>query len=192
MLANGTVTLQDVQLTPTVISVELVDIKVKKSGEVVVLEWETASETQTKSFHIERSTKELPLDFVKIGEERAQGKGSRYVFYDEKPISQMHYYRLKINPENVFDTKKEYSRVVSIFFDDKKIMKVTPSVSKGILTIENGESVDVFNPFGQQVFRQKLSNSIQYIDLSFLNKGQYIVIIHNGNIVSIHKIYIEN
>ena len=192
VLANGTVTLQDVQLTPMVVPVELVDIKVKRSGESVVVEWETASETQTKSYDIERSTKELPLDFVKIGEEIARGKGSRYVFYDEKPNSQTHYYRLKMNGLNAFDTKKDYSKVVSIFLGDKKTIKVTPSVSKGILTIENGESVDVFNHFGQLVFGQKLNSSLQNINLSFLNSGQYIVIIHNGNTVSTHKIHIEN
>ena len=65
---------------------------------------------------------------------------------------------------------------------------MTPSVTKGILSIENGQFVEVFNNFGQLVFVQKLSRSVENINLSFLHSGQYIVRIQNGFSFSTFKI----
>ena len=188
VLSNGSVTLQNVQLVPIIVPVELVDIKAKRVDERVQLVWETASETKTKSFDIERSTKEMPLNFVKMGEVKANGQASFYLFYDAKPISSTHYYRLKINADNALDNKNDYSKVVSVQFNTKTDIKVTPSVTKGILSIENGEFVEVFNNFGQLVFVQKLSRSVENINLSFLHSGQYIVRIQNGFSFSTFKI----
>ncbi len=181
VLANGSITLQDVALTPSIIPVELVDIKAKKTERGgVQLTWETASETNTKSFDIERSTKEMPLDFVKIGEVKAYGRASLYVFDDEKPTSSTHYYRLKMNADMGVDNKKDYSKVVSILFEEKTKIKMTPSVTTGFLTIENGESVEIYNHFGQLVFVKKLNAQIENINISSLSSGQYIVCIKNG------------
>ena len=191
VLANGSVTLQNVALTPSVIPVELVDIKAQKTERGGVrLTWETASETNTKSFDIERSTKEMPLDFVKLGEVKANGRGSLYFFDDEKPTSPTHYYRLKINPDNAVNNNNDYSKVVSILLEDKTKIKMTPSVTTGILSIENGESVEVYNSFGQLVFVKKLNTQMENINLSFLLSGQYIVLAKNGHTFFSNKIVI--
>ncbi len=193
VLVNGSVTLQNVALSPAIIPVELVDISAKKTEcGGVQLTWETASETKTKSFEIERSTKEMPLDFVKIGEVKANGRGSLYVFDDEKPISFTHYYRLKINADNAVDSKTDYSKIVSILFEDRTKIKMTPSVTTGILTIQNGESVEVYNNFGQLVFVKKLNEQLENINLSFLISGQYIVRIKKGLSLFSDKIVIVN
>ena len=193
ILANGSVTLQDVALMPSVVPVELVDIKAKKTESGgVQLSWETASETRTKSFDIERSTKEMPLDFIKLGEVKANGRSSLYFFDDLKPTSPTHYYRLKINSDNAVDNKKDYSKVVSVVLEDITKIKMTPSVTTGILTIENGESVEVYNSFGQLVFMKKLNAQIENINLSFLIAGQYIVCIKNGFALFSNKIVIIN
>lgn len=193
ILANGHVTLQNVALTPSIIPVELVDIKARETEKGrVQLTWETASETHTKSFDIERSTKEMPLDFVKIGEVKATGHGSSYVFDDEKPTSLTHYYRLKMNTENGVDNKKDYSKVVSILFEEKTKIKMAPSVSTGFLTIEHGESVEIYNHFGQLVFAKKLNTQIENIDISSLSAGQYIVRIKNGLFFFSNKVVITN
>ena len=65
---------------------------------------------------------------------------------------------------------------------------MTPSVTKGILSIENGQFVEVFNNFGQLAFVQKLSRSVENFNLSFLHSGQYIVRIQNGFSFSTFKI----
>jgi choice-of-anchor B domain-containing protein len=193
VLANGSVTLQDVALTPSIIPVELVDIKAKKTESGgVQLTWETVSETRTKSFDIERSTREMPLDFMKIGEVKANGRGSLYVFDDDEPISSTHYYRLKINSDNVVDNKKDYSKVVGVILYNKTKIKMTPSVTTGFLSIENGESVEIYNSFGQLVFMKKLNAQIENINLSFLVSGQYIVLVKNGRTFFSNKIVITN
>ena len=192
-LANGSITLQNVALTPSIIPVELVDIKAKKTESGgVQLTWETVSETRTKSFDIERSTKEMPLDFMKIGEVKANGRGSLYVFDDDEPISSTHYYRLKINSDNVIDNKNEFSKVVGVILENKTKIKMTPSVTTGLLSIENGESVEIYNSFGQLVFLKKLNAQIENINLSSLISGQYIVFIKNGRTFFSNKIVISN
>ena len=59
-------------------------------------------------------------------------------------------------------------------------IKMTPSVTTGFLTIENGESVEIYNHFGQLVFVKKLNAQIENINISSLSSGQYIVCIKNG------------
>lgn len=69
---------------------------------------------------------------------------------------------------------------------------MTPSVTKGILSIENGQFVEVFNNFGQLVFVQKLSRSVENINLSFLHSGQYIFRIQKESSFSVQKVVIVN
>lgn len=192
VLANGSVTIQNVELTPVPIPVELVDIKAKKTEKGAQLTWETASETKVKSFDIERSSKESPQSFSKIGEVEATGHGSSYFFDDEKTVSYMQYYRLKINPEYSDGSQTEYTKIVSIVLSDKTAIKVTPSVTTGLLTIENGESVEVFNSFGQLVFIHNLKSILENINLSFLTSGQYIVRVRNKQFLLSNKIVISN
>ena len=193
VLANGSVTMQNVELMPVSIPVELVDIRAKKTENKVQLTWQTASETKVKSFDIERSSKETPYSFSKIGEVKAVGYGSFYLFEDETTVSSTHYYRLKMNPENSdgFQTV-DYTKIVSVILDNKTDIKMTPSVTTGQLTIENGESVEVFNNFGQLVFSQKLKNILENVNLSFLPSGQYIVRIGNNQLILSNKIVISN
>lgn len=192
VLANGSVTMQNVELMPVPVPVEFVDIKAQKTEKGVQLTWETVSETKVKSFDIERSRKDLPNKFSKIGEVKAAGHGSTYVFDDENIISPTHYYRLKMNPEYSDGSQPEYTKIVSIVLDDKMAIKVAPSVTTGLLTIENGETVEVFNNFGQLVFTQKLSNNSENINLSFLTSGQYIVRVRNSGVLLSNKIVISN
>ena len=190
VLANGVVTIQNVQLVPVAIPVELVDIKAQKTENGVRISWETATEIRVKSFDIERSSIETPNVFSKIGEVKAAGRANTYIYDDEKPTSPTHYYRLKINPENGDASKVEYTKVVSVNLTGKGEVKVTPSVSTGLLTIENGESVDIFNGVGQLVFTQKLKSPLENVNVSFLSTGTYVVKVQSGRVFFSNKIVI--
>ena len=190
VLANGVVTIQNVQLVPVAIPVELVDIKAQKTENGVRVLWETATEIRVKSFDIERSSIETPNVFSKIGEVKAAGRANTYIYDDEKPTSATHYYRLKINPENGDVSKIEYTKVVSVNLTGKGEVKVDPSVSTGLLTIENGESVDIFNGVGQLVFTQKLKNPLENVNVSFLSAGTYVVKVQSGRVFFSNKIVI--
>lgn len=181
-LSNGIVTIQNIELVLAIIPVELIELKGQKTEKGAQLTWQTASETGVMAFGIERSTKETPTNFVKIGEIKSKGRSATYAFEDENLISATHYYRLKMISDPSTSTKSEYSKVVSLIFDDKMTIKVTPSVSIGHLEIENGESIEVFNNFGQIVFTKKIDTRFEHIDLSFLPTGFYIV--RAGNIRS--------
>lgn len=190
VLTNGVVTTQNVELTPNSIPVELIDFKAKKTENGAQLAWETASEIKVKSFGIERSRLETPNNFSKIGEVKALGHGSSYIFNDEQTISRTHYYRLKINPDYPDGTDADYTKILNVDFSDKTRIKMAPSVTTGILTIENGESVEVFNNFGQLVFSQKLNSEVERINLSYLPLGHYVIKIQNGHVSFSDKIVI--
>jgi choice-of-anchor B domain-containing protein len=189
-LVNGVVTMQNIALVPISVPVELVDIKVKRTSTGAQLMWATASEIGVTSFSIERSRKETPSDFIKIGEVKAIGSGSNYIFDDANLLSSTHYYRLKINAQTPDDAKRDYSKIVSIHIDDKTEAKVTPSVSSGLFAIENGKSVEVFNNLGQLVFSKSMNTRLENINLSFLPSGQYIVRIDVGQRLFSDKIVI--
>ena len=190
VLANGMVTIQDVQLFPAPVPIELVDIKAQKTENGVRISWETATEIRVKSFDIERSSIETPNVFSKIGEVKAAGRANTYIYDDEKPTSATHYYRLKINPETGDASKVEYTKVVSVNLTGKEEVKVTPSVSTGLLTIENGESVNIFNGVGQLVFTQKLKSPLENVNVSFLSAGTYVVKVQSGRVFFSNKIVI--
>jgi choice-of-anchor B domain-containing protein len=190
-LVNGVVTLKDIQLMATPIPVELVEFSVKKTEKGVQLLWQTASETKTKSFDIERSRKESPQGFVKIGEVKAHGTGSTYFFDDDNLLSTTHYYRLKINPEYADGSPIDYTKTVSIVWEDKTSIKITPSVTGRFLNIETGESVEIFNILGELVHIQKLNYSIETLPLPILAAGTYLVRVRNGLVMSSKKIVIS-
>ena len=179
-MVNGNVTILNVALMPVPVPVELIDISAKKQGNGVQLTWKTASEVDVTTFEVQRSTKESPLNFVRIGEVKAVGHSNSYIFEDEQIESNTHYYRLKINSANTKDTRGDYSKIVSIVFENKKGIKVSPSVTTGILTVENGETVEIFNSFGQLVMKKNLDAKSENINLTYLPKGQYVVRVKNG------------
>ena len=101
------------------------------------LTWQTASEVNNKSFDIERSNS--GSNFQTIGTIKAVGKAAGYNFTDANPLNGTTYYRLKINDT---DGKFTYSNVLSLAANGKTKVKVYPSVTSGILSIESAESIE--------------------------------------------------
>ena len=98
------------------------------------------------------------------------------------------YYRLR-QIDN--DGKETLSKVISIAAQSKAKVKVTPSVTSGILTIEstdNIEWVNIFNSIGQLVMSQK--GIIHYpLSIYHLPSGVYIVRVATGGELVSEKIF---
>ena len=135
-----------------------------------LLTWQTASENNSSHFDIERSPD--GLSFEKIGETKAQGKGSTYNCADNAPLS-MSYYRLK-QMDN--DGKFTYSKTISIAASKGGKIQVFPTITEGVISIRNEElgitDVSVFNAVGQLMLTQK---GVNQVDLSAFSTSMYMV-----------------
>ena len=191
VLANGTVTLQDVQLMPIPAPVELVEFKGFSRQNGIELNWKTASEFKTEQFEIERS-----LDaqyFEKIGVVKANLKPSNYVFWDKNPFKETQYYRLKIVD---FDGSFEYSKTINL--GAKKGQKITlfPSITEGVVFIDKGDAVSnlisdvkIYNAAGILCFNKTGIFEANSIDLSTFPTGMYLVQINAGQDILSQKIF---
>lgn len=93
-----------------VLPIELISFNASAENEKVLLEWQTASESNTDYFEVERSGS----PFETIGKIKAAGNSSvtkKYTFADEKPKEGIAYYRLK---EINLNGKFIYSNVIAV------------------------------------------------------------------------------
>jgi hypothetical protein len=150
--------------------VELIDFKANPSVSGNLLEWATATELNTTHFDVERSTN--GRIFERIGQVKAKGSQSTYQFKDERLLNGVVYYRLKIND---FDGKTTFSKIVSISPNLKSKAKIYPSVSEGILTLENVKSVEIINTIGQTVLSETNTLYQQSFSIHHLAKGMYVI-----------------
>ncbi|HVE61700.1 MAG TPA: T9SS type A sorting domain-containing protein, partial [Chitinophagaceae bacterium] len=94
-----------------VLPVTLVDFKGKLGNNIILLDWSTSSEQNSKNFDIEKSID--GINYHKIGSVNAAGNSASrkdYSFRDQQ-ISPLNYYRLRIND---LDGENKLSNVVLI------------------------------------------------------------------------------
>jgi hypothetical protein len=150
--------------------VELINFRVTPSVFGNLSEWVTATELNTTHFDVERSTN--GRNFESIGQVKAKGSQSLYQFKDENLVQALVYYRLKIND---FDGNATFSKIVSIAPNQKSKAKIYPSVSEGILTLENVKSVEIINTVGQVVLSENNTLYQPSLSIHHFAKGMYIV-----------------
>ena len=170
----------------TVLPVELLAFTASPQYNTVKLAWQTASETHNQGFDVQRS--DNGSNFQTIGTVKAVGKAAGYNFTDANPLNGTTYYRLKINDT---DGKFTYSNVLSLAANGKTKVKVYPSVTSGILSIESAESIEsvsVFNSIGQLVYTSAPITSNQYT-INHLPSGVYVVRVAAGGAVVSEKVF---
>ncbi|MBL7814078.1 MAG: hypothetical protein JNL70_03655 [Saprospiraceae bacterium] len=164
----------------TALPVELLNFSGKNTEGGNWLTWTTAEETNTLNFEVERSPD--GQSFEKIGTVKAKGSHSTYDFTDNYRLPTIAFYRLKIND---LDGQFDYSKTISIQSKGKSKVKIYPSVTSGLLTIENALSFHIINSIGQVVLSEKqtqgsgnfqsFSNLTHTPNLSHLPNGIYII-----------------
>ena len=155
-----------------VLPVEFVDFEGKNTEGGNILTWTTGYEVNTQLFEIQRLNK--PNEFETLGKVTAVGKAATYTFIDNKPLSGINHYRLKIVD---FDAKTTFSKTISV--ENGRILrgvKVYPNPVSDILTIENaeGQDIEIVNVLGQIVFSEK-NNKRSSFSISHFEKGVYFV-----------------
>lgn len=169
------------------------------SGDNVILNWETASESNNDYFLIERSNN--GVEFEEIGSIKGIGNSSivnSYSFIDYSPLNGKSYYRLK---QVDFNEKYVFSNIVSIFKKESDKLSVSSNYNSeyGISFIINNPSKQLINlrildMSGKIVYLDKLNfrseNVILNIENGTINAGVYNLILYNSTDAFSRKIVI--
>jgi len=170
--------------------VELLSFTAKKRSKGVLLEWETATETNNAFFQVERSLNGKAFDAIS----KVEGVGNSditqsYQWLDENPRSGINYYRLK---QVDFDGAFEYHPIVSVDMGPIKEASLqlfpNPSIDKvNILlpsTVEGEADILLYNAVGQLVKTTSIDlvqgNNNTELDIRKLPKGRYTMLVHYG------------
>lgn len=178
---------------------KLAEFTVRKEGNTAVLNWETAQESNTDYFSIERS--EYAKSWNTIGSRTAAGESNgllKYAFSDVSPLKGINYYRLKMYDK---DLTFSFSRLQSIKMEENVVtIEIFPNPTSEVLILKNFKEanikeVDIVNLNGHSMFKSStgsLLNSSESIDVSKWPGGMYIVkTVDKNDVVSKHKILVS-
>ena len=155
--------------------VKLVNFAAKRIHNTTQLNWQTASESNSDHFEIERS--KPGGTFIKIGEVNAVGNSNQlrsYQFIDNDPEKGFNIYRLKQIDK---DNRAEYSSIRWVNFGDTKDqLYVFPTITNGTIFIQGNEKavVELYNLQGIRLLVKEISNNDQ-VDLSKYAAGVYVL-----------------
>jgi len=160
--------------------VNLVTFSVHKEGNISILDWETASETNSKYFDIERSIN--GKDWSAIGNITSKGESVtllRYHFADQNPANGDNFYRLKMVDT---DESFAYSRIQFLRFEETNEVVLFPNPVSEILSIKTNydwnkvANVSLYDNAGHLVHSSS-AKPLKTIDVRQLSSGKYIVLI---------------
>ncbi|MCB9448709.1 MAG: hypothetical protein H6585_10230 [Flavobacteriales bacterium] len=181
--------------------IELLYFDAKLIGDVVQLNWSTATETNNDFFTIEKS--QNGMAFEKVTTVDGAGNSSsiqNYSAIDENPYKGISYYRLK---QTDFDGKYEYSDLVAVQYVKEADVRIFPNPLDGstfYLSMNGSEGQEVlvvlYNPLGSEVYSmaivQQEGPMLRVIDLkNKLSPGIYLIIGSSRNELFRQKLIIR-
>ena len=160
----------------TTLPIQLESISAKRVGNINMIEWKCAAETNGAYFEVQSSPD--GRSFTTIGKISVTGNNSKYSFPDSKAQSASTYYRLKMVDKN---GSAAYSNVVRVTMATNTIT-ISPNPAKSFATINFNQSVSdgkisVTNLNGKTVFEQSFKSNLSAYELNTqsLVNGLYIV-----------------
>ena len=147
-----------------------------KNSQSAILNWGTASETDSKDFIVKRSTN--GVDWIDIGKVAAGGNSAmdeKYSLTDNNPFLGVNYYQIA---ERDIDGKTTLSQIVSVDFSSKGLVgfKVYPNPIEGgqmHLIMDQAGELNLYNSSGTLIRSIAVMAGSNLIDLSSLSKGVY-------------------
>ena len=186
-----------VSFTKTVVvPVTWLSFNARLAGKTVLLDWKTATESNSSHFEVERSIN--GFEFEKIGIVKAAGNSnsiSSYDFTDRLPIKGMNYYRIK---QVDLDGKYTYSEIRKV--DIKTELPLfalynNPSNGSGII-IKTGITsalLGIFDITGKKLTEITVQNHTQQINLSALPSGTYTAVLYkDAKVIAVEKLVIQH
>jgi hypothetical protein len=145
----------------------------RQNNNSLVLNWSTATELNTRSFLVQRSTG--VNDWATVGNipaARNSTTSTHYQFSDQPLLKNLYYYRLA---QIDMDGQMSYSKTVVYVMAGATIKLYPNPVSNGRLTpsLTTASMVSVYNSSGETVFNKKLAEGDNRIDCSRYPAGLY-------------------
>lgn len=178
--------------------IELISFNGHLDGNKVLLQWETASETNNDFFEVQKS--QNGIDFFSIGTIKGSGTSKDRHFYQHKDyeLSQGRwFYRIR---QVDYDKKFTYSGVVAINIGepDPIDFQLTPNPVVERLSISSTSSflddmsLTIFDGSGKVAFRKEYKafgqDQTSAIDMASLSPGVYVVDIHYGGFTKSYRV----
>lgn len=174
--------------------IELTKFDVTKNAEnQVVIDWKTASESNSSHFEVEKSND--GQDFESIASIKSQRNSSTlqtYNFVDKNPAQGINYYRLRSVD---LDGRFEYSLIKSVTIEKlSKFVQIYPNPAKDEVNIKVSNTdenvvVKIFDQLGRVV--QEFNLATPTINVSGLPNGVYYFKIMTENQIFDEKIVIK-
>lgn len=191
---NKRFTIATIDRTQTPLPISLISFTaLAVNRNAVSLSWQTSSETNNDFFTVEKSTDGESWEIV--GELSGAGQSSQilsYALIDVNPFVGNSYYRLK---QTDYDQNFSYSKVVSVYFDNKQsLLTIYPNPTTNILIIEGSlealASIRIYDLVGRELTQsiramQATEENAQF-DFVGLPSGCYILTA-DSNSYLVHK-----
>lgn len=145
-----------------------------RNQQTVQLQWQTATEQNTKDFVVQHSSGNS--SWASIGTVTAAGNSqnvSSYNYTHVQPVEGSNYYRLV---QRDADGKQSLSKTVAVQFITAARMQVYPTpVTGGVLFVKLPADavIRIYSSTGSLVLEQKGKAGLQQLQLSQLSKGSY-------------------
>jgi hypothetical protein len=175
-------------MSATLLPVQLLSFEGKAGGKTVVLQWTAAFEVNTDYYQVERSAN--GIDFTALGKiNSTNGQGNKkYQYTDLSALAGNNYYRLKTVDRNLVS---EYSQVIRVVCQQTGTTYFYPTVlSGGDITLKTGVAVShanlvLYDMTGRQAAVIRIPGSLgagQSVPLRVgnLSKGMYILVLRSG------------
>ncbi len=172
---------------------DLINFAVKKTGDLVDLNWLTSNEINIEKIEVERSFD--GIRFEAIDQVYANGGLGPFLYEstDRKPNDGVNYYRLKITE---FLGTVAYSDIQFVDFDRENSLRVFPNPVLNKIQImgsqfsESESKIEVINQSGQIIYQgirqlEKSENSIFADELNINLPGIYFLFITNNGKTSV-------
>ncbi|HLK29880.1 MAG TPA: T9SS type A sorting domain-containing protein [Puia sp.] len=164
-------------------------------GKVVKLDWETLTETNNKSFSVERSSDGIHFSEIAFVDSKAINGNSNaaisYAAIDNNPIIGNNYYRLKmVNLDGDFSYSKV--EIIKLSASESSIL-IYPSPAKNQLTLDGMKDVAqvmFYNMEGRLMAIEAIAGADKkIIEVSDFSAGTYVVsfIAHDGKMLAERK-----
>jgi hypothetical protein len=175
--------------------VTLIDFSGARVENTIALKWNTAEETNSDYFDIQRSGD--GKNWATIGSQKSQGESYtavNYGFVDKKPASGNNFYRLKmVDADKTF----AYSKIIKVGFESAALLsEFYPNPVSDILNLKSTDwnqvkSVEMHSLTGLSVYKSGKTIS-KTIDVKSLPVGMYILTItHKNGEVTNRKVLIN-
>ena len=158
--------------------VELSSFTVEIQQEKVILDWQTASETNNKGWNIQQSTNGHSWKIIDWVSGKGDG-GSHYTYTDSSPTNGTSFYRLE---QVDVDGTKAYSKIKSVELAYKK-QAIYPNPVTDILRykgFEQGAIFKFYNSLGELILTQEVHGN-EPVDMSGLLMGVYFLRVEEGS-----------